>query len=54
MDDKVIKLLEDIRKLLVLALIKQGVQSKEIAEGLGVDPAIISRMIPRRKKDNGR
>ncbi|MBI3290001.1 hypothetical protein HYZ78_01250 [Candidatus Microgenomates bacterium] len=51
MDDKAVKLLEDIKKLHVLTLIKQGVQSKEIAEAFGVDPAIISRMISRRKKE---
>lgn len=39
------QLLEDIKKLLVLALIRQGVQGKDIAGILGVDPAIISRMI---------
>lgn len=44
------RILVDIKKLLILALIKQGVQSKEIAEVLGVDPAIISRMISRKKK----
>lgn len=41
--------LSDIKKLLILALIKQGVQSKEIAAVLGVDPAIITRMVPSRK-----
>lgn len=51
------QLLEDIKKLLILFLIRQGtqVQSKDIANTLGVDPAIISRMVPVRqakKKDN--
>lgn len=49
MDSRAIELLGDIKKLLILALIKQGVQSKEIAEALGVDPAVISRMISRKK-----
>lgn len=44
------KILMDIKKLLILALIKQDVRSKEIAQILGVDPAIISRMISRRNK----
>ena len=39
----------DIKKLLILALIKQGVQSKEIASVLDVDPAIITRMVPLRQ-----
>lgn len=43
------RILTDIKKLLILALIKQGVQSKEIASVLGVDPAIISRLMPTRK-----
>ncbi|MBI1864126.1 hypothetical protein HYS03_02890 [Candidatus Woesebacteria bacterium] len=44
--------LSDIKKLLILALIKQGVQSKEIASILGVDPAIITRLVPARKLKN--
>ncbi len=51
MDNQSIKLFKDIKKLLILALIKQGVQSKEIAEALGVDPAIISRMILRKRNN---
>ncbi len=43
------KLLIDIKKLMILALIRQGIQSKEIASALGVDPAIITRLIPSRK-----
>lgn len=43
------QLLEDIKKLLVLALIRQGVQSKDIASVLGVDSAIVSRMVPTRR-----
>jgi Mn-dependent DtxR family transcriptional regulator len=47
--------LEQIKRLLVLALIHQGVQAKDIASVLEVDPAIISRMVPARqikKKQN--
>lgn len=48
--------LEEIKRLLVLALIHQGVQGKNIASVLGVDPAIISRMVLARqiKKNNAR
>lgn len=48
-DQKTNQLLEDIKKLLILDLIRQGVQGKEIASILGVDPAIISRMVPARQ-----
>lgn len=48
-DQKTTQLLEDIKKLLILDLIRQGVQGKEIAGILGVDPAIISRMVPARQ-----
>jgi predicted transcriptional regulator len=37
--------LEEIKRLLVLALISQGVKGKDVAAVLQVDPAIISRMI---------
>lgn len=41
--------LEQIKRLLVLALVQQGVQGKDIASVLGVDPATISRMVPSRQ-----
>jgi predicted transcriptional regulator len=41
--------LEQIKRLMVLALVHQGVQGKDIATVLGVDPAIISRMISARQ-----
>ena len=44
-----IETLEQIKRLLVLALIHQGVQGKDIASVLGVDPAVISRMVPARQ-----
>lgn len=47
-DQKTIQLLEDIKKLLILDLIRQGVQSKDIANVLGIDPAIISRTVAKR------
>ena len=49
MDKETNKLLGDIKKLLILILIKHGVQSKEISSVLGVDPAVISRMVSARK-----
>lgn len=42
--------LEEIKRLLVLGLIQQGVKGKDIAAVLEVDPAIISRMISTKKK----
>jgi len=41
--------LEQIKRLLVLALIHQGLQGKDIASVLDVDPAVISRMVPARQ-----
>lgn len=41
--------LEQIKRLLVLGLIAQGVQGKDIANVLGVDPATITRMVPSRR-----
>jgi len=41
--------LEIIKRLLILGLIKNGVQSKDIAAVLGVDPATITRIVPARK-----
>ena len=40
------KLLEDVKRLLILALVRQGVRGKDIAATIEVDPAIISRMLP--------
>ncbi len=50
MDQKTNQLLEDIKKLLVLALTKQNVQGKRIADVLDVDPAIVSRILAPREK----
>ena len=49
MDGQVSKTLEQIKWLLVLQLQNQGVASKDISAVLGVDPAVISRKVPRRK-----
>jgi hypothetical protein len=42
---KEVELLEDIKRLLVLGLIQSGVQGKNIAAILGIDPATITRMV---------
>ena len=51
MDKQVHTTLEQIKWLLVLQLQSQGVTSKDIARVLGVDPAVISRKVPRRNKN---
>lgn len=50
MDQETNKTLEQIKWLLVLQLQNQGITSKDIATVLDVDPAVISRKVPRRKK----
>jgi DNA-directed RNA polymerase specialized sigma subunit len=42
--------MEEIKRLLILGLLKQGVTGKDIAAILEVDPAIISRLISSKKK----
>ena len=49
MDKKTLKLFEDIKKLIVLDLITQGVQSKDIAKVLRVHKSTITRLAPSRK-----
>lgn len=39
---------EDMKRLMILGLIAQGVRSKDIAAVLGVHPSVITRMIPAR------
>ena len=51
MDKELHKTLEQIKWLLVFQLQMQGAPSKDIAKVLGVDPAVISRRVPRRKKN---
>ena len=41
--------IEELKRLMVLGLINQGVKGKDIAAVLQVDPAIISRMISGKK-----
>lgn len=40
--------LEEIKLLMILGLINQGVKGKDIATVLGVDPAVISRLLNRK------
>lgn len=47
--DKNLKLLEDIKKLLILDLLLKNVQTTEIANVLGVHQSTISRLVPSRK-----
>jgi DNA-directed RNA polymerase specialized sigma subunit len=42
--------LEEIKRLIILGLINQGVKGKDIAAVLDVDPAIISRLISPKEK----
>lgn len=42
--------LEQIKHLMILALIQQGVTGKDIAHVLGVDPAVVSRITPPKSK----
>lgn len=49
MDAKIAALLEDVKNLLILDLVAKGVQSKHIARVLGVDNAVITRIVPARK-----
>jgi hypothetical protein len=49
MDQKVIDLLEDINRLLILDLSVRDVPGKRVAEVLGVDPAVISRILSSKK-----
>jgi len=53
MDKKIAQLLEDVKKLLILDLVAKGVQSKHIARVLGVDNAVITRIVPAREIKRG-
>jgi hypothetical protein len=49
-DQKSLDLLEQIKRLLILGLSNQGVEGKRIANVLGVDAAIVSRILSNKKK----
>lgn len=48
-DNETLRLLEDIKKLLILGLIDRSVQTTAIADVLGVNKSTISRLVPARK-----
>lgn len=50
MEKQIYKTLEQIKWLLAFQLQIQGVSSKDIASVLEVDPAVISRKVPRHNK----
>ncbi|MGH3010000.1 MAG: helix-turn-helix domain-containing protein [Gaiellaceae bacterium] len=45
---KLSKQMEDVKRLLVIQLIADGVQGAHIAKALGIDPSTISKMVPAR------
>lgn len=47
--EKMITVLEDIKKLLVLSLVKNGVSQEEVAKALGVNQSSISRLFGKSK-----
>lgn len=49
MDKKIVELLEDIKKLLILDLIARDVQAKDVAQVLGVNKSTITRIVPARR-----
>lgn len=49
MDKKIIELLEDIKKLLILDLIAKDVQAQDVAKVLGVNKSTIARIVPSRR-----
>lgn len=49
MDKKVVELLEDIKKLLILDLIVRDIQAKDIAEVLNVSKSTITRIVSARR-----
>ena len=44
--------LEEIKRLIILGLINQGVKGKDIATILEIDPAMISRLLSQGNKKN--
>jgi IS30 family transposase len=44
----VVRLLEDLKRLMILDLITAGVQVTQIAKALGVDKSTVSRLVPSR------
>ena len=44
-----LKVLEDIRRLLVFVLLKQGMKQGEVADALGVTQSTVSKMFSKKK-----
>jgi len=44
MDNKAIKLLEDIKKLLILQILADDISDKVVAKALGIDPSTIRHL----------
>lgn len=42
--------LEEIKRLIILGLINQGVKGKDIGAALEVDPSVVSRLVSPKKK----
>ncbi|MDD2753338.1 MAG: hypothetical protein PHT44_01905 [Candidatus Portnoybacteria bacterium] len=53
MDKKIIKLLEDIKKLMILNLVERGIQASAVAGILKVTKGTLSKMVPARKIKKG-
>ena len=49
MDEKILRALESIKRLMILDLAERGIQGKRIADALDVDPAIVSRVLSPKK-----
>ncbi len=49
MDKEAIKLLADIKKLMILDLIERGIQANVIADILGITKGALSKIAPARK-----
>jgi predicted transcriptional regulator len=49
-EEQQIELLDHIRRLLMLSLKQQGIQGKQMAEVMGVDPAVVSRILAASRK----
>jgi predicted transcriptional regulator len=54
MDKRVVELLEDLKKLMILDLVSNDIKGKDIAAVLGVDPAVVSRLVSKRAKKKGK
>ena len=54
MDKNHIRLLEDIKKLLILQLLANGVSDRSIAQILGIDSSTIRHLVPLKKIRNSK